>query len=185
MTTIDPLDHQHDYVLTCEVHDARRRLTDWVWGEAARTATRVGFSWIPLPDAPTTYEDLRAAYDECLRSGEPLPVSSDNSSSVIVTSTEANYAWRFVHDVAHVEQSLSFSHADEWELALWHLDQLTRDGYGPDSLEHVLLKADTLGQVVVSAVSRRFPADQALFDLDCQHYGFEHGILREIRRELS
>ncbi|MFI8771886.1 hypothetical protein ACIGKQ_06965 [Gordonia sp. NPDC062954] len=108
-----------------------------------------------------------------------------NSASVILTSPDANFAWRFVHDIAHVERGLSFSLPDEYELALWHLSELERDGFSTDSFEYAFLKADTLGQVIINAVVRRFPADQELFDLECQLYGFEQGILREIRRESS
>ena len=67
----------------------------------------------------------------------------------------------------------------------WHLSELERAGYSPDSLEYAFLKADTLGQVIVNATARRFPEDQARFALDCQQLGFERGILREIRRESS
>lgn len=105
--------------------------------------------------------------------------------AVILTSPDANFAWRFVHDVAHVERGLSFSLPDEYELALRQLSELERDGFAPDSLEYAFLKADTLGQVIINAVTRRFPADQELFDLECQQFGFEQGILREIRRESS
>ena len=178
-----PHDRQADYVLTSDVDIARRNLTDWVWGEAAIVAQVTGFDWIPRPDAPSTHVDLCAAYAHSERTGEPLPVSSDNSGSVILCSPEANFAWRFVHDVAHVHKKLSFSLRDEYELALWHVGRLERDGFPPDSLEYAFLKADTLGQVIINAVARRFPADQELFDLECQRLGFEQGILREIRRE--
>ena len=68
--------------------------------------------------------------------------------AVILTSPDANFAWRFVHDVAHVERGLSFSLPDEYELALRQLSELERDGFAPDSLEYAFLKADTLGQAV-------------------------------------
>ncbi|GAC50994.1 hypothetical protein [Gordonia aichiensis] len=182
-SAIDP--HRSDFVLTRDVQVARIRLTHWVFEQATTTARRCGFAWKPQPDAPSTYPDLCAAYGTSKRSGGSLPVSSENSASVILTSPEANFAWRFIHDVAHVERGLSFSLVDEYELALWQLSELERDGFGTDSLEYAFLKADTLGQVIINAVARRFPADQEVFDLECQQLGFEQGILREIRRESS
>lgn len=176
---------QSDYILTSEIADARRRLTTWVYEQATATARRVGFAWMPRPDAPSTYDDLRVAFARSLRSGGSLPVSSENSAAVILTSPDANFAWRYVHDVAHVEHDLSFSLPDEYELALRHLSEFERAGFSPDSLEYAFLKADTLGQVMINAVARRFPSDQELFDLECQQFGFEQSILREIRRESS
>ncbi|RMB77652.1 hypothetical protein AYK61_15405 [Rhodococcus sp. SBT000017] len=174
---------QSDYVSTEDVDRARCNLTEWVFSSATSKASACGFNWTPRPDAPSTYPELRAAFSHSMESGDPLAVSSENSTSVILSSCDANFAWRFVHDVAHVERGLSFSLADEYELALWHLSELERDGFSPDGLEYAFLKADTLGQVTINAVAKRFPVDQELFDLECQQFGFEQGVLRELRRE--
>lgn len=176
---------QDAYVLSSEVDDARARLSAWVIERAEATAKRVGFRWAPSAHAPSTYADLCMAVFASSVVGQPLAVSSQHSDAVILISPETNYAWRFVHDVGHVERKLTFSLPDEFELALWHLDELERDGFSPSSLEYAFLKADTLGQVIVNALTRRFPEDQARFALDCQQFGFEQGILREIGRESS
>lgn len=176
---------QSDYVLSSAVQPARERLTDWACALAEATAFRTGFHWLPLPDAPSTYPELCAAYAHCLSAGTALPVSSEHSGSVIFTSPEANYAWRFVHDVTHVERGLTFSLVDEFDLALVHLRELERRGFTSSSVEYALLKADTLGQVLVNAMVHRFPGDQERFDLECHRYGFDHGVLRELRREAS
>ncbi|MEY1676109.1 hypothetical protein AB4Z55_18230 [Gordonia sp. ABKF26] len=178
-------DRQVDYVLTSEIDDARARLSAWVHERAEATAERVGFRWAPSAHAPSIYADLCMAVFASSVVGHPLAVSSQHSDAVILISPEANYAWRFVHDVAHVERKLTFSLPDEFALALWHLDELERDGFSPDALEYAFLKADTLGQVIVNALARRFPEDQARFALECQQFGFEQGILREIARESS
>lgn len=184
------LDHvtpgsQSDYVLTSDIWQARRNLSEWVRQTARETIQREGFGWVPHPDAPSTYPDLCAAYARSKRTGAPLPVSSEHSTDVVLLEPEDNYSWRYVHDVSHVTLDLSFSLRDEFELALWHLSELERVGYAPDSLEYAFLKADTLGQVIVNATARRFPENQARFALECQQVGFEEGILREIRREPS
>lgn len=176
---------QADYLLTSDIEIARHRLSDWVGECEADAVRRLGFLWHTTLDAPSAYPDLLAAYKRSVLTGDPLPVSATDSASVIFTSPRTNFAWRFVHDVAHVERRLSFSLADEFELGMWHLSELKRAGFSPASLEYAFLKADTLGQVVINAVTHRFPLDQELFDLECQHYDFIHGVLREIRRESS
>ncbi|MFV3114246.1 hypothetical protein [Gordonia amicalis] len=180
-----PLSVQSDYVSTEQISQARHAVSAWVMDAAVVKARRVGFAWVPTPDAPSTYPELCAAFARSIRSGGSLPVSSEHSGAVIWTSPEVNYAMRFVHDVSHVERKLTFSLCDEFNLALWHLSELERAGFAPDSLEYAFLKADALGQVIMNAVARRFPADQELFALECQQFGFEQGILREIRRESS
>lgn len=174
-----------DYISTEDIAQARHNLTAWVMDTATDLARSEGFAWTPRAGAPSTYPDLCAAYARSKRSGGSLPVSSENSAAVILTSPDANFAWRFVHDCAHVRLGLSFSLTDEWELALWHLSELERAGFATDSVEYAFLRADTLGQVTINAVARRFPGDQERFDLECQRYGFDYGILREIRREAS
>lgn len=176
---------QSDYISTETIDRARRMLTRWVVATATAKAQQCGFGWVPRLDAPSTYPKLCVAYTASKQSGRPLVVSSENSDAVILTSPDANFAWRFVHDVAHVECGLSFSLVDEYELALWHLSELERGGFAPDSLEYAFLKADTLGQVIINALAHRFPADQELFNLECRQFGFEQGIVREIRRESS
>jgi len=178
-------DRQDAYVLTSEIDDARARLSAWVVERAEATAKRVGFKWAPSAHAPSIYADLCMAVFASSVVGHPLAVSSQHSDAVILISPEANHAWRFVHDVAHVERKLTFSLPDEFALALWHLEELECAGFSPDSLEYSFLKADTLGQVIVNSTARRFPEDQARFALECQQFGFEQGILREIRRESS
>lgn len=179
------VDAQSDYILTNSIGSARKALTEWVMTTVTKFSDRLGFCWVAHPQAPSAYPDLCAAFAQSQRTGEPLPVSSENSAAVILTSPEANFAWRFVHDVSHVERGLSFSLADEYELAVWHLSELERAGFAPDSLEYAFLKADTLGQVTINAVTHRFPHNQEVFDLECQQLGFEIGVLREIRRESS
>ena len=83
---------------------------------AQTTAETVGFGWIGTPDAPSTYQQLRAAYQESTTSGEPLPISNLACEPSIYARAEDNVAFRFWHDVHHVTFGLSFSLEDELEL---------------------------------------------------------------------
>lgn len=101
---------------------------------------------------------------------------------MIYTTPEVNFAFRFWHDVSHVQHGLSFGLEDELELALWHLDVLERDGLRPDSLAYRLLQADIVGQLLLMGLASRFPFDQKEFVLGCITLGMEPGVLAEIRR---
>lgn len=173
---------QTDDASTADLPAARQCLSDFVRSQERHTTRVVGFGWIPCTDAPSTYEELQAAYARSTATGEPLPVSSAHTEPVIYTSAGVNLAHRFVHDVHHVRLGLSFQLDDELELALWHLDRLRAAGFGRHSLEYALFHADLVGQVFVNGLGHRFPADQEHFALDCVQLGLDAGVLLELRR---
>lgn len=165
-----------------ELAEARQQLSAFINQQAEDLAGRLGFGWRPVMDAPSTYQQLRGALDHSLNSLEPLPVSSENSASVIYDGPEVNFAFRFWHDVSHVQHGLSFALEDELELALWHLDVLERAGVAPASIAYRLLQADLLGQLLLMGLAGRFPFDQEEFVLTCALLGWEQGLLAEVRR---
>ncbi len=160
---------------------ARARLSDFITQQARNTAHQVGFGWLQSLDAPDKYSLLQEHYAEIQRSGGALRVSSYNSTNVIFTSPEVNYAFRFWHDMHHLKLGLSFKFVDEIELGLWHLDQLRRAGFGRDSLESRLLEADVLGQNYLYSVAECHPSDQAAFVTRCLRLGLHEGVLAEAR----
>lgn len=161
---------------------ARKTLGEFIAATAQATATELGFGYVGTPDAPNTYQQLRAAYDRSCSTGELLPISDEYCDSTIYLTPEENVKFRFWHDTSHVARGLSFRLEDEWELSLWHLDQLRVAGFGPGTLEYELLRTDVVGQVIVQALIQRFPYDQGLFTLHCLEAGFDAGILAEVRR---
>lgn len=165
-----------------ELAEARQQLSAFIRQQADELAGRLGFGWRPVMDAPSTYQQLRGALDHSLDTQEPLPVSSENSASVIYDGPEVNFAFRFWHDVSHVQHGLSFALEDELELALWHLDVLKRAGAAPESIAYRLLEADLLGQLLLMGIVGRFPFDQEEFVLGCALLGLDRGLLAEIRR---
>lgn len=164
------------------VLESREHLTHFVLDRAAFLVDNLGCSWTAQADAPDTYPALRRAFAHSRVTGEPLPVSNENSDSVIFTNPDVNYAFRFWHDCSHVLQGLSFSLPDEFELAILHLEDLQNAGFDPDTAEYKLLRADTLGQVIVNAIAKRFPFEQERFGVTCLRDGFERGILDELQR---
>ncbi|MGU3500913.1 hypothetical protein [Mycobacterium sp. C31M] len=166
-----------------DVVDAADKLSAFIVAAAARTAEQVGFGYILVPDAPNTFPTLTEAYAHSVATGEPLPISSDNSDDVIYNPASVNGALRFWHDVNHVRRRLDFGLIDELELSLWHLGELEKAGHRPSSLVWRLLHADLTGQAYVQAFAQRFPFDQHRFVTGCVTAGFDRGLLAELKRQ--
>lgn len=164
---------------------ARRDLSAFIRDQALETKKAVGFGWVGVPAAPDTYQQLRGAWHHSKVTGAPLPVSKLFCDSVIYLEPSDNLAFRFWHDVHHVQLGLSFALPDELELALWHLDQLEEAGHPRGTLTHRLLEADLVGQVLIMAVGGRFPFDQMTFVQACADEGLTTGVLAELRRISS
>lgn len=160
----------------------RSNLSLFVRQKADETAEELGFCWIGTQQAPSTFPQLRAAFWHSLQTGEPLPVSNEYCEDTIYLRPSDNVAFRFWHDTSHCIKGLSFQLADEWELALWHLDQLTRSGYGPDTPEHELFRIDALGQIILMGIAGRFPFNQGEFVRTCSELGLDAGVMRELGR---
>lgn len=168
-----------------ELSKARHRLSGWLLRFAHQTADTLGFGWKPTPTAPTTFKGLKAAFLQSATEGCPLPVSSENSSSVIFSDPEVNMAYRFVHDAHHVVLDYSFSSMHEFELARWQMERMREDGFSERDLEWQLFYADAIGQVLYYAVAKRFVSNQLRFALDCVRYGVEHSMALELSRNDS
>jgi hypothetical protein len=164
---------------------ARINLARFVHAQAEQIAEEEDFGYVGVADAPSTYQQLRAAFQRSKKTGEPLPVSNLFCDSTIYPEPRDNLAFRFWHDVSHCRQGLSFSLEDEWELTLWHLAQLEAAGLGPATREYELLRLDLLGQVILLGVAGRFPFDQGSFTRACVELGLDAGILHELRRVAS
>lgn len=161
---------------------ARINLSRFVLERAEQTADALGFGWYATDRAPSTYQQLRGAFEHSRATGDPLPVSNLFCEDTIFTEPSVNVAFRAWHDYHHCILGLSFDLADEWELTLWHLDRLTEAGLGPDTREHELLRLDLLGQVILLGIAGRFPIQQGAFTRTCAELGLDAGILHELRR---
>ncbi|MFH5207865.1 hypothetical protein ACHIPZ_06505 [Antrihabitans sp. NCIMB 15449] len=164
-----------------EITVASDRLSRFIVDLARHTERDIGFGFVLTPDAPNTYPALLAAFEHSWTSGEPLPISNENSDAVVYTDPFANVALRFWHDVNHVRRRLSFDLIDELELSLWHLGELEKAGHPPNSLVWRMLHADLAGQAYVQAFAKRFPDDQRRFVRGCVTAGFDRGLLDELR----
>ncbi|GFM17889.1 MULTISPECIES: hypothetical protein [Mycobacteriaceae] len=181
MTILDNSRHH----LRDDLLDAADTLSAFILSAAARTTEQVGFGYVLVSDAPSTFPTLSAAYAHSVATGDPLPISNENSDDVIYTPPSVNGALRFWHDVNHIRRQLDFGLVDELELSLWHLGELEHAGHRPGSLVWRLLHADLTGQAYVQAFASRFPFDQRRFVTGCVTAGFDHGLLAELRSRES
>lgn len=168
-----------------EYIEARGRLSAFVNHMANRTAHDLGFGWVPVPDAPDTYNWLKAAFKESKQHSKPLPVSSLFCDNTIYGTPHTNYAMRFWHDTKHIGTSLTFSLQDEIELGLKHLKDAEDAGIKKDSLEWQMLRVDMLGQNYLLGIAKRFPLNQERFVKGCLLYGLDEGVLIEARAETA
>ncbi|MHD0307462.1 hypothetical protein RFN62_32830, partial [Rhodococcus erythropolis] len=83
-------------VLRIQIDEAREILSAFIDFHADQTANAIGFRFVPSPDAPTTYPALCTAFSRSVQTKEPLPISNQNSDSVLFTSPKVNIAHRFV-----------------------------------------------------------------------------------------
>lgn len=165
-----------------EFDRAARNLSRFVTDMAGKTATEKGFVWEARPDAPDTYDKLKAAYKRSIETGEPMPVSSLFCDRVIYQSPSQNYAMRFWHDTLHMSTGMTFALDDELELGLHHLAIAERNGIKRYSTEWRMLRVDLLGQNYLLGIAKRFPIDQAEFVRGCLLHGLDEGVLIEARR---
>lgn len=161
---------------------ARINLSRFVREQAQRAKDDLGFGWIGTPEAPSTYPQLRGAFAHAKATAEPLPVSNLYCDDTVFMEPGDNVAFRFWHDTSHCRLGLSFSLPDEWELTLFHLEQVERAGLGPQTREYQLLRLDLFGQIILLGIAGRFPLNQGEFTRTCAEIGLDAGILRELRR---
>lgn len=162
---------------------AKHSLSKLVEELAKEKAHQVGFGWVGLLGAPSTYEDLVMAYEASKETGQPLPISNQYCDLIIYDQPTTNIAMRFWHDTAHVHNRLNFSVGDELELGLWHMNELIKRGIKKDSLVYRMLEVDILGQNYLQAVAKRFPKDQRQFVLNCLEMGLHEGVALEARAD--
>jgi len=117
-----------------------------------------------------------------MATGLAFRVSASRCERTIFTSSEANQAMRFWHDLSHVRFGLTFSSDDEMELGILHLEMLRSEGFEPNSWEFRLLHADTLGQTLCRVELGHFPADQRRFATTAAFHSIDAAI-KEVASE--
>lgn len=124
----------------------------------------LGKDYIPSPDAPNTYKELIQEWQRvCSRvPGEarvPLRVYDGGSGTSIYGSPEANYAFRYFHDLVHCQLQTEFDIAGEI-----HTARVQEAMLGSLSVEEAwVFRIDTIGQSLYHTIAGDFVEDQAEF----------------------
>jgi len=161
---------------------AQSELRSFVYDLAAELSATHGFGWMETPDAPSSYSELKRCFAASKTTGQPLPVSDDNSSETVFGTPRANYALRFAHDVLHVTDGLSFNARDEYVLACEFMDRAENWGIRRGSIAWHLLLSDAVGQALFYAVTKQYVKDQLQFGLDFVNVGLHRALLDEVVR---
>ena len=167
-----------------ELRFARSRLSLFVQSEAVATANELGFGWRAAAITPSGLDGLTEELRSCHRSGLPFRVLQDFSENTIFNSASTNWAMRFWHDTRHVWRGADFSTEGELQVASCHLARARTQGFGRGSLEYALLLADTVGQTLYLARTKRFVVQQRQFAIDCVRFDFDTAVEQEIQRSL-
>lgn len=152
-----------------------------VLAHAERVSHQVGYTWRPARLAPSTFEALRIEGRLSAATGLPFRVSALFSDQCIVPPA-VNYAFRFWHDMTHLQTGRGFDHHGEVVVGQAQLAAFEADGVRPHSVVWRLLFADTLAQNDCLKVLGRFPRNQRTFTLDYLHHGLPAAIDREAMR---
>lgn len=167
-----------------EIGLARINLTDFVQDLAAETATEFGFGWRASTCSPDTLDEVTAEFRSSQITGLPVRVSSLYCDRTIYVAPADNIAYRFVHDSRHVFLQAGFDKESELLVASCHLARLRRAGFGPDSIEHRLMYADTVGQVLYLDETGEYVINQLRFALRCLDRPLQLAIEEEAREQV-
>ena len=131
--------------------------------QASLTKRRLGFGWHPANVAPSTMEELRVEYERLRWGlGKSFRVWSGGSDATIYGSPEGNYAFRFWHDITHVEAGLGLTFTEELATAQLQINELAESGVPQRALD--LFQIDTQGQTHYADITGgKFPEDQLGF----------------------
>lgn len=165
-----------------ELACARRMLSAFVRRQAELAAAELGFSWEPTSHAPSGLTELQAEFHTCHKTGQPLRVLKDFSDKTVFDCPATNWAMRYWHDTRHVWLGADFSTEAELSVASCHLAAAKQAGFGPGSLAYALLLADTVGQTLFVAHTRRFVVHQLEYALECVIWGIGGAIGMEVER---
>lgn len=142
--------------------EVRQRLSLWVEEQAVAAIQRVGYDYIVTEVAPSNLGELLTEDHYCRLEGTSFRVWSGGSSKTIYTDPHYNWAFRFWHDMLHIEHRKDVTLQDELYVAGLHIAAAS-ERFGKNSVESFLIGADTLGQTLYHHRYGEFPEDQLGF----------------------
>lgn len=132
--------------------------------KAKEAAERFGFAWRADPDAPDTYDGLLTEFAECTVTGRDMRVSRVNAIPSVFGSARATFAGCFWRAATHIEMDADLGFTGSIQVAQSHLIDVVNAGMAEGSLPWQLMRADTVGQSYVQAMTHgRFVSDHLAF----------------------
>ncbi len=147
-----------------QFEQARSNLSAYLLNNAEIMEYLTGVEYEAADEAPNTYEALSQQWADCHTFAMPkFKVWNGCSETTVYTTQEANYAFRFWHDVLHCSLHLDFSLKSEIEIGKIQT-RMVQEMFGNKSLEAMIMLADTVGQSLYSANNNgEFPENQLLY----------------------
>jgi hypothetical protein len=168
---------QARHLLTTAVEQLARDTTRATGIHYAAVDERVGFvpsTWEQLQSVHAHIAEIKATSNQWVG----LAVLAGHSDQTIYLTAEANYAFRFWHDMGHIQHGLSFTADDERTLQRSHhldvmwielgrpvWDEIATLTQRARLLAFKMYHADTVGQIDYIVANGRFPDNQLAFVL--------------------
>jgi hypothetical protein len=128
---------------------------------AHKAAKLLGFGYVPVEDAPDNMDKLAVAFVNAKRTGV-FPVWEGGSAKTVYGSKEANWAFRYLHDIAHIQSGLGMTTLEEVELAVQESAKIAK-AMGEGSAEQTVFLIDTACQSIYEQQQGEFPDNQLAF----------------------
>lgn len=149
-------------ITSAQFERARANLTRFVINKAAKLSRELGFSYEDAEDAPNNDDAVAEAFQRSVRAHAAFPVWNGACDRTIYTNREGNLAFRFWHDMLHATQRKCMTLDDEIALGKVHIAAVQAE-FGRNSVEAMMIAADTIGQSLYEYEHGEFPADQLAF----------------------
>ena len=126
---------------------------------------------IDLDDYPGFLRNVRSEGN-----GVMITIYSGNSDSCVYSNPQSNLSFRFIHDVIHLENNLSFSFDDEMKVSQIMSAEFEAIGVELSDVANRILTAETAGMNLYAKRNNSFPINQAAFIDSCISKGINVAV---------
>lgn len=135
------------------ITEARSYLADFAIERATAISEQVGFRWRASSDAPALYDEMLTEFATCTVTGEDFRVQRPNAIPSVFGSARATFAACFWDAATRIEMEAPDGFYGNMAVAKAQLMELIEAGQPEGLLPWRLLRADTVGQTYVSAMT--------------------------------
>lgn len=146
-------------------NQAREKLTKFVILQSEKIQRALNITIEDSENAPSTFEQLKSEFENCLKMKKPFKVFSGACENTIYTNYHGNISFRFWHDFLHYSKNLGFDTDSEFAVGELQIQAVQKE-FGKNSIESKLMQADTIGQVKYFSKYNKFVENQLQFAKD-------------------